>query len=444
MDRNALVLATLGCRLNAYESEAMREMANAAGLSDAVIVNTCAVTAEAVRKSQKEIRKLARDNPGARVIVTGCAAQTEPDRFASMDEVSLVLGNTEKMAPETWSRVAIGDTEPVLVDDIMSVTETAGHLIDGFGRHRAYVQVQNGCDHRCTFCIIPYGRGNSRSVPAGVVVDQIARLVDRGFNEVVLTGVDLTSWGADLPGSPRLGDLVRRILKLVPDLPRLRISSIDSIEADPALMEAIATEPRLMPHLHLSLQSGDDLILKRMKRRHLRDDAIRFCEEARRMRPDMTFGADIIAGFPTETEAMFANSLDLVEDCGLTWLHIFPYSPRPGTPAARMPQVDGPTIRERAARLRAAGAEAVTRHLDAQIGRRATVLTERPDMGRTEQFTETVFDEPQPEGALIDVQITGHDGNRLTAYPVHRLENGPGRSGGAEPLQRIGAEGTEP
>ncbi len=415
MDRKTPILATLGCRLNAYESEAMREMANAAGLSDAVIVNTCAVTAEAVRKSQKEIRKLARDNPGAKVIVTGCAAQTEPDRFAAMDEVSLVLGNTEKMSPETWAQVAIGATEPVQVDDIMSVTETAGHLIDGFGRHRAYVQVQNGCDHRCTFCIIPYGRGNSRSVPAGVVVDQIKRLVDRGFKEVVLTGVDLTSWGGDLPGEPRLGDLVRRILKLAPDLPRLRVSSIDSIEADPALMEAIATESRLMPHLHLSLQAGDDMILKRMKRRHLRDDAIRFCEEARQLRPDMTFGADIIAGFPTETEAMFAQSLALVEDCNLTWLHVFPYSPRPGTPAARMPQVDGNAIRDRAARLRAAGQVAVHRHLDAQVGQVKTILTERSDLGRTEQFTEAVFETPQSEGALIKARITGHDGARLMA-----------------------------
>ncbi|MCV6591544.1 MAG: tRNA (N(6)-L-threonylcarbamoyladenosine(37)-C(2))-methylthiotransferase MtaB [Silicimonas sp.] len=406
---------TLGCRLNAYESEAMREMAEAAGLKDAVIVNTCAVTAEAVRKSQKEIRRLARETPGAKVIVTGCAAQTEPERFANMDEVTLVLGNTEKMAPESWAAIAIGETEPVMVDDIMSVKETAGHLIDGFGRHRAYVQVQNGCDHRCTFCIIPYGRGNSRSVPAGVVVDQIKRLRDRGFNEVVLTGVDLTSWGADLPGQPRLGDLVRRILKLVPDLPRLRISSIDSIEADPALMEAVATEKRLMPHLHLSLQAGDDMILKRMKRRHLRDDAIAFCEEARRLRPELTFGADIIAGFPTETEAMFENSLKLVTDCNLTWLHVFPYSPRKGTPAAKMPQVAGPAIRDRAARLRAAGEAAVRSHLDAQIGRAAMVLTEGPRMGRTEQFAEVAFETDQPEGALIPVTITGHDGAKLTA-----------------------------
>ena len=414
MDRKVPQIVTLGCRLNAYESEAMREMADAAGLSDAVIVNTCAVTAEAVRKSQKEIRRLRRENPKAHVIVTGCAAQTEPARFAGMDEVDLVLGNTEKMAPETWVNLT-PDTEGVQVDDIMSVRETAGHLIDGFGRHRAYVQVQNGCDHRCTFCIIPFGRGNSRSVPAGVVVDQIKRLVDRGFNEVVLTGVDLTSWGADLPGEPQLGDLVRRILKLVPDLPRLRISSIDSIEVDLALMEAIATEPRLMPHLHLSLQAGDDMILKRMKRRHLRDDAIRFCEEAIKVRPDMTFGADIIAGFPTETDEMFENSLRLVDDCRLTWLHVFPYSPRPGTPAARMPQVNGKVIKARAARLRRRGDAAVDRHLASAVGQTHQVLTESPTMGRTEQFAEVTFSAPRPEGAIIATRITGHANDRLIA-----------------------------
>ncbi|WP_299758127.1 tRNA (N(6)-L-threonylcarbamoyladenosine(37)-C(2))-methylthiotransferase MtaB [uncultured Boseongicola sp.] len=417
MDRKVPIFATLGCRLNAYESEAMREMVDAAGLSDAVIVNTCAVTAEAVRKSQKEIRRLRRDNPTAKLIVTGCAAQTEPERFANMAEVDLVLGNTEKMAPDTWKRAAdfIGETERVQVDDIMSVTETAGHLIDGFGRHRAYVQVQNGCDHRCTFCIIPFGRGNSRSVPAGVVVDQIKRLVDRGFNEVVLTGVDLTSWGADLPATPKLGDLVRRILKLVPDLSRLRISSIDSIEVDPALMEAIATEPRLMPHLHLSLQSGDDMILKRMKRRHLRDDAIAFCTEAKSLRPEMTFGADIIAGFPTETDAMFENSLKLVADCDLTWLHVFPYSIRPGTPAARMPQVDGRIIKDRAARLRAAGSVAAQKHLCAQIGKTLKILVETPDVGRTEQFAEVRFAEPRPEGTLTVEHIQGVDHDALVA-----------------------------
>ncbi|AUH64516.1 tRNA (N(6)-L-threonylcarbamoyladenosine(37)-C(2))-methylthiotransferase MtaB [Paracoccus zhejiangensis] len=416
---SAPVFSTLGCRLNAYETEAMREMAEAAGLSGAVVVNTCAVTAEAVRKARQEIRRLARENPGAPVIVTGCAAQTEPETFAAMPEVTRVIGNHEKMQPETWNGLRapnwIGETEKIRVDDIMSVKETAGHLIDGFGRHRAYVQVQNGCDHRCTFCIIPYGRGNSRSVPAGVVVEQIQRLRDRGFNEVVLTGVDLTSWGADLPGQPRLGDLVMRILRLVPDLPRLRISSIDSIEADENLMLAIASEKRLMPHLHLSLQAGDDMILKRMKRRHLRDDAIRFCDEARRLRPDMVFGADIIAGFPTETDAMFENSLKLVEDCGLTFLHVFPYSARKGTPAARMPAVKGPVIRDRAARLRAAGDAALHRHLEAQVGRQHLVLTEGAALGRTEQFTEVTLPEGLPEGSLMTLQIVGHDGTRLVA-----------------------------
>lgn len=412
------VFTTLGCRLNAYETEAMKELAEAAGVSGAVIVNTCAVTSEAVRKARQEIRKLRRENPEAKLIVTGCAAQTEPETFASMAEVDLVIGNTEKMQPETWAAMGpdfIGKTERIQVDDIMSVTETAGHLIDGFGRHRAYVQVQNGCDHRCTFCIIPYGRGNSRSVPAGVVVEQIKRLVDKGFNEVVLTGVDLTSWGADLPATPQLGDLVMRILKLVPDLPRLRISSIDSIEVDENLMQAIATESRLMPHLHLSLQHGDDLILKRMKRRHLRDDAIRFCEEALKLRPGMTFGADIIAGFPTETDAHFANSLKLVEECQLTWLHVFPYSPRPGTPAARMPQVDGRLIKTRAAALRAAGDRRVALHLEGQMGKAHKVLIENPRMGRTEQFTEVHFTTDQPEGAIVDTVISGRDGDHLLA-----------------------------
>ncbi|MEO0503592.1 MAG: tRNA (N(6)-L-threonylcarbamoyladenosine(37)-C(2))-methylthiotransferase MtaB, partial [Pseudomonadota bacterium] len=385
------------------------------GLQNAVVVNTCAVTAEAVRKARQDIRKLRRTHPDAQLIVTGCAAQTDPDSFAAMDEVDTVIGNTEKMQAQTWAGLA-GDfgTEPVQVDDIMSVTETAGHLIDGFGtRSRAYVQVQNGCDHRCTFCIIPYGRGNSRSVPAGVVVDQIKRLVDRGFNEVVLTGVDLTSWGADLPSGPRLGDLVMRILRLVPDLPRLRISSIDSIEVDEALMQAIATEPRLMPHLHLSLQHGDDLILKRMKRRHLRDDAIAFAQEARKLRPDMTFGADIIAGFPTESADAFANSVRLVEECDLTWLHVFPYSPRPGTPAARMPQLDGPTIKARAADLRAAGHRQVAKHLQQQIGRTHHILMENPHMGRTAQFTEVTFDQPHPEGQIVTATITGHSDTAL-------------------------------
>ncbi len=423
MDRRAPHFHTLGCRLNTYETEAMRELSAAAGLGDTVVVNTCAVTGEAVRKARQDIRRLRRENPDATLIVTGCAAQTEPETFAAMAEVDRVIGNSEKMQPETWRDLAgadfIGRTEKIRVDDIMSVTETAGHLIDGFGtRSRAYVQVQNGCDHRCTFCIIPYGRGNSRSVPAGVVVDQIKRLVERGYNEVVLTGVDLTSWGADLPGGPKLGDLVMRILKLVPDLPRLRISSIDSIEVDENLMQAIATEPRLMPHLHLSLQHGDDLILKRMKRRHLRGDAVRFCEEARRLRPEMTFGADIIAGFPTETDAHFENSLRLVEDCDLTWLHVFPYSPRRGTPAARMPQVDGPTIKARAKRLRAAGAAQVDKHLTAQEGARHQVLMESPRMGRTEQFAEVRFETDQPEGQIVPARIIGRDDRALRAQPV--------------------------
>ena len=414
---SAPVFSNHGCRLNAYETEAMKELAQGAGLNDAVIVNTCAVTAEAVRKARKDIRKLRRENPDAKVIVTGCAAQIDPDSFAQMDEVDAVIGNTEKMDAGTWSGLAadfIGKAELVQVDDIMSVTETAGHLIDGFGtRSRAYVQVQNGCDHRCTFCIIPYGRGNSRSVAAGVVVEQIKRLVGRGYNEVVLTGVDLTSWGADLPMTPKLGDLVMRILKLVPDLPRLRISSIDSIEVDEALMEAIATQPRLMPHLHLSLQAGDDLILKRMKRRHQRGDAIAFCQEARKLRSDMTFGADIIAGFPTETEEMFENSLKLVEECDLTWLHVFPYSPRPGTPAARMPAVQGGAIKDRAARLRTAGDARVNAHLVQQVGQTHNVLMENPRMGRTEQFTEVHFETDQPESQIVQAVIAGHTATHL-------------------------------
>ncbi|MEQ6249363.1 tRNA (N(6)-L-threonylcarbamoyladenosine(37)-C(2))-methylthiotransferase MtaB [Sulfitobacter sp. HNIBRBA3233] len=416
----APVFSNHGCRLNQYELEAMKELADGAGLRDAIVVNTCAVTAEAVRKARQDIRKLRKAHPDARLIVTGCAAQTEPQTFTAMEEVDAVIGNTEKMLPDTWKGLAadfIGETEAVQVDDIMSVRETAGHLIDGFGtRSRAYVQVQNGCDHRCTFCIIPYGRGNSRSVPAGVVVEQIKRLVDKGFNEVVLTGVDLTSWGADLPAQPKLGDLVMRILRLVPDLPRLRISSIDSIEVDENLMTAIATEARLMPHLHLSLQHGDDLILKRMKRRHLRDDAIRFCEDALRLRPDMTFGADIIAGFPTETDAHFENSLKLVEDCQLTWLHVFPYSKREGTPAAKIPaQVDGRTIKDRAAQLRAAGEARVQHHLSDQVGRTHDILMENPLMGRTPQFAEVRFETEQPEGAIVRARITGQAGMELRA-----------------------------
>ncbi len=417
---SAPVFETFGCRLNAYETEAMKELAAEHGVENAVVVNTCAVTAEAVRQARQRIRRLAKDNPGARVIVTGCAAQTEPETFAAMPEVELVLGNLEKMQTGAWAQLTapafVPPPEKILVEDIMEATETAGHLIDGFGtRARAYVQVQNGCDHRCTFCIIPYGRGNSRSVPAGVVIDQIKRLVAGGYNEVVLTGVDMTSWGDDLPGKPPLGDLVQRILKLVPDLPRLRISSIDSIEADPALIDAIASEHRLMPHLHLSLQAGDDMILKRMKRRHLRDDAILFCEDTRKARPDIVFGADIIAGFPTETDAMFENSLKLVEECGLTWLHVFPYSKRQGTPAARMPQIHGTAIKERAARLRAAGEARVAAYLAAEVGQARDVLMESPTQGRTEAFAMVAFAAEQPVGKIVSATITGAGADRLAA-----------------------------
>jgi len=418
-------VVTFGCRLNSYESEVMKREAEAAGLRDAILINTCAVTAEAVRQARQSIRKARRENPEARIIVTGCAAQTEADTFAGMDEVDLVLGNTEKLERASYGRVAqfgIEESEKVRVNDIMSVRETAGHLIDGLeGRARAFVQVQNGCDHRCTFCIIPYGRGNSRSVPIGVIVDQIRRLVENGYREVVLTGVDITSFGADLPGTPKLGDLVQKILKLVPDLKRLRLSSIDSIEADPALMRAIAEEERLMPHLHLSLQAGDDMILKRMKRRHLRDDTIRFCEEVRRLRPDVVFGADIIAGFPTETEEMFANSLAIVDDCGLTHLHVFPFSPRKGTPAARMPQLGRAIVKERAARLREKGEAALLAHLDGEVGRTREVLVEREGLGRSEQFTQVEFEDTALQaGDLVKLTVTGHTGRHLLATPARQ------------------------
>ncbi len=360
------LIITLGCRLNAYESEVMRKHARDAGVEDCVIVNTCAVTGEAVRQAAQTIRKLRRERPGARIVVTGCAAQIEPERFSEMPEVDHVIGNGEKIEPETFRALSTDDLERVVVNDIMSVKETARHMIDGFGtRARAYVQIQNGCDHRCTFCIIPFGRGPSRSVPAGEVVGQIRQLVETGYREVVLTGVDITSYGGDLPGSMSLGRLVKQILKLVPELDRLRLSSIDQVEADADLLMPSHREPRLMPHLHLSLQAGDDLVLKRMKRRHLRADAIGFCTEMRRRRPDIVFGADLIAGFPTETDEMFRNTLDLVDECGLTYLHVFPFSPRNGTPAARMPQVARPQIKERAARLRAKGDAALSSYLEA-------------------------------------------------------------------------------
>ena len=412
----APVFSTLGCRLNACETEAMRELARREGVGDLVVVNTCAVTAEAVRKARREIRRLRRAHPGACVAVTGCAAQIDPDSFAAMDEVDAVLGNAEKMRPETWRALAENAAGRVQVGDIMAETTAAVDPAEGFAtRSRAFVQIQNGCDHRCTFCVIPYGRGNARSTPAAEVVDRVRRLAERGYGEVVLTGVDITAWGGDLPGGPRLGDLVLRVLRLVPDLPRLRISSIDSIEADARLMQAIAEEPRLMPHLHLSLQHGDDMILKRMKRRHSRSDAVRFVEEVRRLRPETAFGADLIAGFPTESQAHFESTLSMIEECGLTWLHVFPYSPRPGTPAARMPQVDGRAIRERAARLRAAGQRRVALHLDGELGERHRILMEGPRSGRTEQFAEVEFPEGGPESGVVTATIRGRSGDRLVA-----------------------------
>lgn len=415
---------SFGCRLNTYEAEVMKREAAAAGLGGAetaVIVNTCAVTAEAVRQARQAVRRARRDNPDARIIVTGCAAQTEGAVFARMAEVDAVIGNDDKLKAQSYRDLpdfGVAAEEKIRVNDIMSVRETAGHMVDAIeGRARAIVQVQNGCDHRCTFCIIPYGRGNSRSVPMGAAVTQVKRLVDAGYREVVLSGVDMTSWGADLPGTPRLGDLVQSILRHVPGLPRLRLSSIDSVEADPALIDAIASERRLMPHLHLSLQAGDNMILKRMKRRHSREDAIRFAQDIRGRRPDMVYGADIIAGFPTETEAMFENSLALVEDCGLTHLHVFPFSPRTGTPAARMPQLPKAVGKERAARLRALGDAAHRAHLQRLVGTEQSVLVEREGLGRAEDFTlvELPFGAP---GEIVDTVIAGQNGERLVAAPA--------------------------
>jgi len=418
-------VVTFGCRLNAFESEVIRREAAGAGLADTIVVNTCAVTNEAVAQARQQIRKLKRARPQARIVVTGCAAQTQGSMFAAMAEVDRVLGNDDKMQPAAWRATRVAFEAPtfgveaapkIAVSDIMAVREMAPHLVDGFGagQPRAFVQVQNGCDHRCTFCIIPFGRGNSRSVPMGAVVDQVRTLVAAGHAEIVLTGVDLTSYGADLPGTPKLGTLTKQILRHVRELQRLRISSIDSIEADRDLLDAIADDARLMPHLHLSLQAGDDLILKRMKRRHSHADAVAFCAQVRRLRPDMVFGADIIAGFPTETEAMFVRSLDLVEACDLTFLHVFPYSPRPGTPAARMPQVEGRTIRDRARRLREAGDRALGRRLAADVGMTRIVLIESASQGRTEHFLPVAITGATP-GTIRPVTIAGHDGARLRA-----------------------------
>ncbi|MGU3539092.1 tRNA (N(6)-L-threonylcarbamoyladenosine(37)-C(2))-methylthiotransferase MtaB [Methylobacterium sp. A54F] len=410
-------ILTFGCRLNAVESEVMRSAphgeAGTPGAGERVIVNTCAVTAEAGRQARKAIRRIARARPEAEIVVTGCGAEVETAAYAAMPEVARLVGNAEKLRATTWTPGAPNrDRAPA--EDIMAVREAPATHVTGLSGHtRAFVPVQNGCDHRCTFCVIPFGRGNSRSVAPEAVVDQVARIVAHGGREVVLTGVDLTAYGRDRDGAPGLGRLVQAILAGVPDLARLRLSSIDSVEADPALMEALASEARLMPHLHLSLQAGDDRVLKRMKRRHLRADAIRFCREARRLRPGLVLGADLIAGFPTETEDGFARTLDLVDACGLTHLHVFPYSPRPGTPAARMPAVAPEAVRDRAARLRAAGAAALHRHLDGEVGALRRVLAERGGTGRTEGFTPVrLAAEP---GSLVDVRITGHDGRALIA-----------------------------
>lgn len=403
-------VVTFGCRLNAYESEVMRTHARAAGMHNAIIINTCAVTAEAERQARQTIRKLRREHPDAPIIVTGCAAQIAPEKFAEMPEVTRIIGNDLKLKAETWG---LPEPERVLVNDIMAVRETTPHLIDGLEDHaRAFIQVQNGCDHRCTFCIIPYGRGNSRSVPIGAVADQVRKLVDAGYNEIVMSGVDVTSYGADLPGAPSLGQMIRRVLALAPDLKRLRLSSLDPVEIDDDLWRLIENEPRLMPHLHLSLQAGDDMILKRMKRRHLRADVIAVCERARQLRPDMAFGCDIIAGFPTEDEAMFENSLRIIEECDITYLHVFPYSPRPGTPAAKMPQVDKAVIKDRAAKLRALGDEQLQKFLTRQIGKTLNVLVERGDIARAENFAPVRMIGAAP-GGLHTLTVTGIAGDVL-------------------------------
>ena len=404
-------VVTFGCRLNAYESEVIRREAAAAGLDDTVVMNTCAVTGEAVRQAKQVIRRVRREKPGTRIVVTGCAAQTEARTFAEMPEVDRVIGNGEKFDAKVWSA-----TDKFAVSDIMAVKTMRPHAIDHIEGHtRAFVQVQNGCDHRCTFCIIPFGRGNSRSLPLDDVLAQAQRLAANGYREIVLTGVDITSYGVDLPGAPRLGALVKQILRNVPDLARLRLSSIDSVEADADLLDALANEPRLMPHLHLSLQAGDDLILKRMKRRHSSADASAFCEQVRRLRPDVVFGADIIAGFPTESEDMFSRSLDLIDECGLTQLHVFPFSPRPGTPAARMPLIDRSIVKDRARRLREKGEAALRRHLDLEIGARRRVLAEARGLARTEQFVPVRLSAPIRPGVILDVTMTGHDGRQLLA-----------------------------
>jgi threonylcarbamoyladenosine tRNA methylthiotransferase MtaB len=418
-------LVTFGCRLNTYESEVMRGHAKAAGLDDVIIFNTCAVTKEAERQARQAIRRAKRDNPAAKIIVTGCSAQISPETYAAMPEVDRIIGNDLKLKPEVWGVFISPSPQPspkgegafmstgegvlyghprIMVNDIMSVRETASHLVEGFeGRARAFIQVQNGCDHRCTFCIIPYGRGNSRSVPIGEIVAQVRALVEAGYKEIVMTGVDVTAYGADLPGAPTLGQMIRRVLALVPELPRLRLSSLDPVEMDDDLWRLIAEEPRLMPHLHMSLQAGDDMILKRMKRRHLRADAIKMCDRARTYRPDIAFGADIIAGFPTETDEMFQNTLNIVDECGLTFLHVFPYSERPGTPAAKMPQVAPELRKERAARLRAKGKEQMEKFLRFHVKQLRQVIVEKDNYGHTEHFAPVRLDRTLEPGALVAV-----------------------------------------
>jgi threonylcarbamoyladenosine tRNA methylthiotransferase MtaB len=402
-------ILTFGCRLNAYESEIIR--AHSARLTDTVVVNTCAVTAEAERQARQAIRRLAREKPDARIVVTGCAAQIDPAVWAALPNVHRVLGNEDKLKPESWTADA-GSA----VSDIMAARETAAHLVTEFaGRARAFVQVQQGCDHRCTFCIIPFGRGPNRSVPIGVIVSQVRTLVESGFREVVLTGVDIASYGSGLPGVPSLGQMVRRLLALVPELPRLRLSSIDPAAIDEDLWRLIGEEPRLMPHLHLSLQAGSDLVLKRMKRRHLRADALAVIRRARALRPGIALGADMIAGFPTETEALFAETLDFVGEADLPYVHVFPYSERPGTPAARMPAVAKPLRRERAARLRAAGQIAARAFFHAQIGRSIALLTESGDTGHSEHFAPVHLLHPTEPGRLLAARVIGVRDDALLA-----------------------------
>jgi threonylcarbamoyladenosine tRNA methylthiotransferase MtaB len=412
---SAPAIVTFGCRLNAYESEVMRAHARAAGLEDTVIVHTCAVTAEAERQARQAIRRARRERPGARIVVTGCSVQVGQARYAAMPEVDAVVGNAEKLRPETWVALARGEGPRVRVADILGVTALAGHLVAGFdGRTRAFLEVQNGCDHRCTFCVIPHGRGPSRSAVPEAVVAQARQLVGAGYREIVVTGVDLTSWGRDLPGRPTLAALCRRLLDELPALPRLRLSSLDPAEVDAGLLRLLGEEPRLMPHLHLSVQAGDDLILKRMRRRHLRADVLRLAARLRRLRPDVVLGADLIAGFPTEGEAMFERTLALVDEAGLTFLHVFPYSPRPQTPAARMPQVALAVRKERAARLRAAGERALERYLRSQLGRRQRVLVERGGVGRTEGFAAFRFTDGAPApGALVEPVAASTSGGML-------------------------------